>query len=82
MANSSWTKNHIDSVLARYDAPLDIVYSLLGLLTPVWTLLSLLDTHNPPKSALLAYPPCETDELTGFSLEGREKVIVSVAQFR
>lgn len=50
MANSSWTKGHIDS-LWRTDA--DIVY-----------------------------PPCDTDRLNEYGLDGRKQKIVSVAQFR
>jgi len=37
---------------------------------------------NHPKTAKIVYPPCETQDLTNFSLENRERVIVSIAQFR
>ena len=37
---------------------------------------------SSPEKAQIVYPPCETQELVGFSVEGREKVIVSIAQFR
>ncbi|KAH8114787.1 glycosyltransferase family 4 protein [Phellopilus nigrolimitatus] len=73
MVNSSWTKNHIDAILAHTDTPLSVLHGLLYVLSPVPLLLSIAQT---------VYPPCETDELVAFPLEGREKVLLSVAQFR
>ena len=83
MVNSTWTKNHIDSLLAHRDAPLDTLSSVLSLfgLVAQQVLLSG-PTYEQPKSAKTVYPSCETQELQDFSLKGREKVILSVAQFR
>ncbi|KAI5123105.1 hypothetical protein M0805_001461 [Coniferiporia weirii] len=82
MVNSSWTKNHIDSILVRKDTLLSAIHGFLALLSPILLLTSVSDGHIPPKSAQIVYPPCETQELTGFALEGRKKIILSVAQFR
>ncbi|CAO3569185.1 unnamed protein product [Mortierella alpina] len=50
MANSSWTKAHIDSL---------------------WKIKS-----------TVVYPPCDTEAFKDFPLQGRERIVVSVAQFR
>jgi alpha-1,2-mannosyltransferase len=34
------------------------------------------------KAAKVVYPPCDTESLARLSLENREKIILSVAQFR
>ncbi len=82
MANSSWTKNHVDSVLNHRDGLLDFLNVAWSIAIPV----SLLNLFGPrssaPKSATIVYPPCETQELVGFDLKGRENIILSVAQFR
>jgi len=82
MANSSWTKNHVDSVLNHRDGLLDFLNVASSIAIPV----SLLNLFGPrssaPKSATIVYPPCETQELVGFDLKGRENIILSVAQFR
>ncbi|EJC98471.1 glycosyltransferase family 4 protein [Fomitiporia mediterranea MF3/22] len=88
MANSTWTKNHVDSLLVNHAFGLLCDDPLLGLDCPsdalslsFWTQRKW-KTHVPPRSAHIVYPPCETQELVDFPLEGRRKVIVSVAQFR
>ncbi|KAF9907992.1 asparagine-linked glycosylation protein [Linnemannia zychae] len=50
MANSSWTKGHIDSL---------------------WGVKS-----------TVVYPPCDTEAFKDFQLRDRERIVVSVAQFR
>ena len=77
MANGTWTKNHVDSILAHSDPLLDYVHYL-----PPLVLLKFLESRSPPKEATRVYPPCDTRAMVGFSLEGRERVILSVAQFR
>ncbi|THH09846.1 hypothetical protein EW145_g1732 [Phellinidium pouzarii] len=77
MANSSWTKNHIDSILIHRDTPLSTLHSLLASLSPISLFMSLSSNHVPPTSAQIVYPPCETQELVGFPLEGREKLIIN-----
>ena len=78
MANSSWTKNHVDSILQHQDTFLDFIH----LLSPLTLLRWLQPSHVTPKSAEIVYPPCDTREMATFALEGREAVILSVAQFR
>ena len=87
MANSTWTKEHVDGILGYRDFLLDL---LVGGVMGVLGMLAIART-NPNtqmmktealKEAQIVYPPCETQELIGFPLDGREKVIVSIAQFR
>ncbi|ELU39307.1 mannosyltransferase [Rhizoctonia solani AG-1 IA] len=44
-------------------------------------------THSPvasesSKNLSIVYPPCDTQAMASFSLEGRKKIIMSLAQFR
>ncbi|KAF7798297.1 hypothetical protein EIP86_009517 [Pleurotus ostreatoroseus] len=78
MVNSSWTKNHVDSILKHTDILLDFV----NLFTPLVFYRSLRSSHDAPKSARIVYPPCDTREMAQFSLKSRERVILSLAQFR
>jgi len=77
MANSSWTKNHVDAILQHSDPILDFFHLLPPLL-----LLKVLEPRASPKDAKIVYPPCDTREMAKFPLEGRERIILSVAQFR
>ena len=77
MANSSWTKNHVDAILQHSDPVLDFFHLLPPLL-----LLKVLEPRTSPKDAKIVYPPCDTREMAKFPLEGRERIILSVAQFR
>jgi alpha-1,2-mannosyltransferase len=89
MTNSSWTDAHVRSVLA-FRAP-----SLLALLSsfalyccPLLLGLRILvkRAYAPLKRRRLGtrivYPPCDTKALTEFSLERREPIVLSIAQFR
>ncbi|KAK7060342.1 hypothetical protein VNI00_001107 [Paramarasmius palmivorus] len=80
MANSTWTKNHVDSILQHSDPLLDFLH----LTSPPLFILRFLanQNKNPVTKAQIVYPPCDTREMAKFPLEGRERVIVSVAQFR
>ncbi|KAH9948253.1 mannosyltransferase [Amylocystis lapponica] len=78
MVNSSWTKNHVDAILQHTDPLLDAIH----LLTPLVIFKVTSNQHSSPKSARIIYPPCDTREMVKLSLEGRERVILSVAQFR
>ncbi|KAF9810310.1 hypothetical protein IEO21_06998 [Rhodonia placenta] len=71
MVNSSWTKNHVDAVLQHSDPLLSSLH-ILGLLLPA----------SAARTARIVYPPCDTRDLATFPLEGRERVIFSLAQFR
>ena len=75
MVNSSWTKAHIDSILFHDNGFLDILTYLPPLVFLRPSLVTL-------KSAEIVYPPCDTRELAELSLEGRGRIIVSLAQFR
>lgn len=79
MVNSSWTKQHVDAILSHSDPVLDLVHSL-----PPFVLLRVLDPSGSTasKEAMIVYPPCDTREIATFALEGRERVILSIAQFR
>ncbi|TFK27677.1 mannosyltransferase [Coprinopsis marcescibilis] len=77
MVNSTWTKNHIDSILRHSDLLLDIVHSV-----PPFLLIKLFSSNNAPKSARCVYPPCDTQEISSFVLTNRERVVLSIAQFR
>lgn len=77
MVNSSWTKNHVDAILRHSDPLLDFLHLL-----PPLILLKVLAPRTPPGQARIVYPPCDTREMAKFPLEGRERVILSVAQFR
>jgi alpha-1,2-mannosyltransferase len=74
MTNSTWTKNHIDCILVHNDG-------LLAILTAVVTWPLGLRRKNV-KETTIVYPPCDTREMTKFSLESREPVVLSIAQFR
>ncbi|KAI0684595.1 hypothetical protein C8T65DRAFT_748628 [Cerioporus squamosus] len=79
MVNSSWTKNHIDSILQHTDPLLDAIHLL-----PPLVLLELLSRKRSdcPVAAQIVYPSCDTRQMAVFPLEGRERVILSIAQFR
>ncbi|KAH6912589.1 mannosyltransferase [Coprinopsis sp. MPI-PUGE-AT-0042] len=77
MVNSSWTKNHIDAILQHNDSFLKVLHSL-----PPLCLLEWLAADKGLKSAGIVYPPCDTKEISSFSLPTRKRVILSVAQFR
>lgn len=77
MVNSSWTKDHVDAILKRSDPILDSV-----LLLPLLLFITSFNINRAPEGARIVYPPCDTREIAAFSLEGRKRVILSVAQFR
>lgn len=77
MVNSSWTKDHVDAILKRSDPILDSV-----ILLPLLLFTTSFNTNGAPEGARIVYPPCDTREIAAFPLEGRKRVILSVAQFR
>ena len=79
MVNSSWTKNHVDSILRHSDPLLDFLHYL-----PPLVLIKLLSNRSSdaPTSAPIVYPPSDTREMAKFPLHDREPVILSIAQFR
>jgi len=71
MVNSSWTKSHIDEILQHSDPLLDAIHFL-----PYLSLAHKLQT------AQIVYPPCDTKQIATFQIRDRERVILSLAQFR
>lgn len=69
MVNSSWTKGHIDWIVNGPE-PKDRDSS------PAKT------TSKGRKQVSIVYPSCDTTAMKNFPLEGRERVVLSVAQFR
>ncbi|EIW81552.1 glycosyltransferase family 4 protein [Coniophora puteana RWD-64-598 SS2] len=81
MANSTWTKAHVDAILSHSDPLLSLLHTVVPPLALLQACLA-----QPPKErvtkAQIAYPPCDTREMERYALEGRERVVLSVAQFR
>ncbi|KZT39934.1 mannosyltransferase [Sistotremastrum suecicum HHB10207 ss-3] len=76
MVNSTWTKNHVDAVLHHKDPLLSVFAAPLLYLLPA-------DGQNWELSdCSIVYPPCDTSAIVPFKLEGRSRMIVSIAQFR
>ncbi|KAI0267331.1 mannosyltransferase [Gloeopeniophorella convolvens] len=89
MVNSSWTKKHVDAVLAHSDPLLDALHTPLVLLggiarsfVHVFALPFPTHTHATPKEATIVYPPCDTLALARLPLEPRGALLLSLAQFR
>jgi len=89
MVNSTWTKNHVDSILKHNDSLFETPHiALHALFTPFSLLSSILVPSLSayksvtPDEAKIVYPPCDTRAMTDFSLQGREHIILSIAQFR
>ena len=89
MVNSSWTKNHVDAILAHSDPLLDLIHLPLtfvgGLALSVVHALALPSparAHVTPKQAVIVYPPCNTLALSQFPLDARPSLLLSLAQFR
>jgi len=74
MVNSSWTQNHINSILLDYQDPaLSFIHSIFP---------PLLKKKIIPKAARIVYPPCPTHDMVKMPLENRWHVLLSIAQFR
>ncbi|KAI9438301.1 mannosyltransferase [Lactarius indigo] len=89
MVNSSWTKNHVDAILAHSDPLLDFIHlpltftgNLALSIVRALALLSPARAHAAPKRAMIVYPPCNTLALSQFPLDGRPSLLLSLAQFR
>ncbi|KAG2098234.1 uncharacterized protein F5147DRAFT_656124 [Suillus discolor] len=69
MANSSWTKNHVDAILLHSD--------------PVMNSKKLhANSASKKPEAKIVYLPCDTREMAQLPLDERERIILSIAQFR
>ncbi|VDC07093.1 unnamed protein product [Peniophora sp. CBMAI 1063] len=89
MANSTWTKNHVDNILKHEDGLFDGVANLAETIAEPFAYaanfwLPKMSEHTPatPQDATRVYPPCDTRTMSGFTLENRERLVVSLAQFR
>ena len=89
MVNSSWTKNHVDSILVHSDSFLDLIHlpftsigGLFLLFTRALAPPSLTHVHTAPKRAEIVYPPCDTHALSQLPLERHPSLLLSLAQFR
>jgi alpha-1,2-mannosyltransferase len=90
MVNSSWTKNHVDAILAYSDPFLHLIHFPLtfigGLLLTLTRALApwsrTRNNHVTPKHANIVYPPCDTRALSSLPLERRPSLLLSLAQFR
>lgn len=82
MANGTWTKNHVDSIVLHHrDGLLDALHTFHPFFSFI-TWLFFPAGASAGKESRIVYPPCPTSELEVLKLEGREKVILSIAQFR
>ncbi|TFK70550.1 mannosyltransferase [Pluteus cervinus] len=79
MVNSTWTKNHVDAILQHSDPLLTFSHLTSIALWPIYFFSRPLSTSN---QARIVYPPCNTQDMQHFPLENRERIILSVAQFR
>lgn len=96
MVNSSWTRNHIASIIShehfgpviqwahRVTPLLFIKLCLSGSAAPLvmHSSGSRIGNRTDVVKPVIVYPPCDTREMARFSLRGRERIILSVAQFR
>ncbi|KAG1726222.1 glycosyltransferase family 4 protein [Suillus lakei] len=88
MANSSWTKNHVDAILSHSDPVMNVMHFLnpLFIFRLFATTLKSKKLHANSASKKpetnIVYPPCDTREMAQFSLDERERIILSIAQFR
>jgi hypothetical protein len=91
MVNSSWTKNHIDAILNYSDPLLNALHLPLALLMQSSKLVARValpavssntKTCSTPRNANVVYPPCDTSEMCRFSLQNRERMLLSISQFR
>ncbi|KAI0320971.1 mannosyltransferase [Amylostereum chailletii] len=87
MANSTWTKNHVNAILQHSDPLLEALHAPFYILLLPFSLLLkvLLPSPSPhkqttPDHADAVYPPCDTRAMASFPLTGRERILVSVAQ--
>ncbi|KAF8627395.1 hypothetical protein AX17_006210 [Amanita inopinata Kibby_2008] len=72
MVNSTWTKDHVDAILQHSDPILDLLH--------IYSLLCFYGSET--KASRIVYPPCDTRAMADFPLHNRQRVILSVAQFR
>ena len=83
MVNSTWTKNHVDAVLnyGSSDPVLSTIHSISASVSlNLWPFMRV---ATPPRNETrIVYPPCDTKQMSTFAFAGRERNILSLAQFR
>ncbi|KIJ15033.1 glycosyltransferase family 4 protein [Paxillus involutus ATCC 200175] len=96
MVNSSWTHGHIASIVshehfgptirwAHHITPLffiKLVLSSTAVPSIMYGMGSATTVKTENVKPEIVYPPCDTREMAKFPLEGRERILLSVAQFR
>jgi alpha-1,2-mannosyltransferase len=98
MVNSSWTHSHIASIISHEHfgpvvqwahrvtpllfAKLFLSKSAVRLVTHGVDGRGSASGNADKVKPVTVYPPCDTREMAEFSLQGRERIILSVAQFR
>lgn len=87
MVNSSWTRNHIASIISHehFGPVIQWAHRMTPLLFIKFFLSgpgSRIGNRTDKVKPVTVYPPCDTREMARFSLQGRERIILSVAQFR
>ena len=83
MVNSTWTKDHVNAVLdyAANDIVLSTIHSII--VSIACGLSTVLRTGKVTRRPIqIAYPSCDTKQMSTFPLTGRERIILSLAQFR
>lgn len=75
VVNGTWTKNHVDSLLAS--SPISSKYKQQSQIRGKKT-----RNQRGGNGVPVVYPPCNTESLQTLSLSGRERILLSVAQFR
>ncbi|KZV86128.1 mannosyltransferase [Exidia glandulosa HHB12029] len=73
MVNSSWTKNHVDAILASTETLFGRVVSRF--LEPI-------GPSGPRAETRTVFPPCNTSVMARQELTDRQRLILSVQQFR
>ncbi|KAG1727063.1 glycosyltransferase family 4 protein [Suillus paluster] len=81
MANSSWTKNHVDAILSHSDTVMNVLHYISPFAILRFFTAAFKEPSNP-REAKIVYPPCDTREMAQFPLDARERIILSIAQFR
>jgi alpha-1,2-mannosyltransferase len=78
----------LSSLKLWYYKLFSVIYGYVGsycdvvMVNSSWTAGHINDIWRIPKRTFLVYPPCDTSSLVEFPFNNREKIIVSVAQFR
>ncbi|KAF8515293.1 glycosyltransferase family 4 protein [Gautieria morchelliformis] len=83
MVNSTWTKRHVDAVLdyATKDTALATIHTVIAMIARNLLTVARIERVTHLQTHIV-YPPCDTKLMAAFSLTGRSRLILSLAQFR